>query len=118
MYLKCRSLIFLLIAIFSAACADHDIPLTFDCSSEDISYLDDVRPIVTANCAISGCHNGDLGSDKDWRELENLQSRASEVKRRITLPAGAAGHMPAKGSLTYDEIQTLVCWVDQGALDN
>ena len=118
MNVKCGIVIFLLIALISAACAEHDIPKAFDCSAEEISYINHVKPIVTQNCAISGCHNGDLGSERDWSNLGNLQAKSSEVKRRITLPAGAAGHMPAKGSLTYDEIQTLVCWVDQGALDN
>ena len=118
MNVNCGRVIFLMIAVASAACADHDIPKTFDCSTEAISYLDDVKPIVAQNCAISGCHNGDLGSDKDWRDFQKLQARAGEMKRRVTLPEGAAGHMAARGSLTFDEIQTLVCWVDQGALDN
>jgi hypothetical protein len=104
-------------SIFS--CVQHDIPLHIDCLSDtEISYVEDVDPIVMQNCAISGCHNGDNGADKDWTNFENFQSHSAEVRRRITLPADHPDHMPLSGSLTAVEIQTIICWVDQGAQNN
>ncbi len=83
-----------------------------------VSFASDVKPIVDTSCAITGCHNGDNGADKNWTVFANFQSKSSNVKDRITRPAGADGHMPASGSITEDEIQTIVCWVDQGAKNN
>jgi hypothetical protein len=110
---------FLLIAAL-AACVEHDFKMSaVECTSDEIiSFEQDVNPIVTSTCAISGCHNGDNGADKDWTVFSKFQSNAADVRDRITRPEGTAGHMPLSGDLSAEEIQTIVCWVDQGALDN
>jgi hypothetical protein len=119
--MKLGSVLFLfLLLLISLSCADHDFEMpTFECtSSEEISYDDHVHKIVQDNCAIPGCHNGANGAERDWRDFQKFQAHAKEVKRRISLPEGAPDHMPRTGELTKDEIQTIVCWVDQGAKDN
>lgn len=101
------------------SCVDHTLPeISFGSCDHEVSYISEVRPITDANCAISGCHNGDNGADKNWTVFSNFQSRSAEVKRRIQLLPTDGDHMPASGSITEDEIQTIVCWVDQGAKDN
>ena len=93
-------------------------PQTDSCDGA-VSFSDDVQPIINRSCAISGCHNGDNGADKNWTVLANLQAKKNTVKDRITRPVGTPGHMPAiPPELTIVEIQQIVCWVDQGALDN
>lgn len=122
-YLFCMKLRRILIAaaysgfclLFS--CVKHHIEIDRSCQTE-ISYQDQVSQIVTAKCAIPACHNGDMGANLDWRDFQNFQSRADEVRRRIQLPASDPEHMPRRGALTTGEIQTIVCWVQQGALDN
>jgi hypothetical protein len=119
MKLKCALLLFLFPALFVASCAEHDVPLTYEClNDEEVSYNEDVRPIVLSNCAISGCHNGDNGADKNWLNFASFQSNAADVKDRITRPVTASGHMPQTGSISREQIQTIVCWVDQGAQFN
>ena len=101
------------------SCVQHDVSTISTCiDPQEVSFGDDVAPIVETNCAISGCHNGDNGSDRDWTNFQKFQDHATEVRRRITLPADDPDHMPASGSLTTAEIQTIICWVDQGAKDN
>lgn len=85
---------------------------------ETISFANDIKPIIDTSCALTGCHNGDNGADRNWTVFNNFQSKRANVKDRITRPPGTPGHMPAKGSLTTDQIQTIVCWVDQGGLNN
>jgi hypothetical protein len=85
---------------------------------DPISFENDVRPIINTSCALPGCHNGDNGADKNWTVFSNFQSKRANVKDRITRPPGTPGHMPAVGALTPNEIQTIVCWVDQGGLPN
>ena len=114
-------LIFLSIISLSSACVNHDLdsPVIVSCSdSEAVSFENDVRPIINSNCALSGCHNGDLGEDLKWTVLKNFQDHAAEAKRRITLSPSAADKMPRVGKLTYEQIKTIVCWVEQGAKDN
>jgi hypothetical protein len=112
---------FLLVILYS--CVNHDLPKpaidVTDCTSrETISFASDVKPIVEQKCAIPGCHNGDNGNDINWTVFANFKSHSASVQARITLPVGAAGHMPKVGSLTDEQIQTIYCWVAQGAKEN
>lgn len=107
------------VSITAISCAEHNIPLAVEClSNEEISYMADVEPIIETVCAVSGCHNGSNGADRNWLVFSNLQNHASEVRRRITLPSDHPDHMPRAGSLSSTEIQTIICWVDQGAQNN
>ena len=103
------------------ACVEHHFPApAVECSAVDeISYSTEVEPIITAHCSISGCHNGTLGSEKDWTNPLTLQSKSAEVKRRVLLPDSDNEKMPLTGSLNQEQITLLVCWVEQGAqIDN
>jgi hypothetical protein len=77
------------------------------------SFMDDVMPIITANCAVSGCHDGNSGIIS-WANKNNVIANASNIKTRT-----GNGTMPPAGrSITDEEIQTIACWVDDGAEDN
>jgi hypothetical protein len=104
-----------------ASCVEHNLPT--QCSTEKaVSFSSSIKPIITSNCAIQGiddgCHNGDNGADLDWRVFGNFQNHADEVKRRIMLPKSDSDHMPREGELDETEIKLIVCWVEQGALNN
>jgi hypothetical protein len=79
----------------------------------DISFSNDVKPIIASNCAVSGCHNG--SQFPDFSDDENIFENASRIKSRTE-----SGSMPPAGrpDLTNEEIQAIACWVDDGALDN
>jgi len=77
------------------------------------SYDSDINPIITNSCAITGCHNGDNGTNLDFTDFSLLQSKADLVKLRTQ-----NGSMPPSGSLSNEEIALIACWVDEGARDN
>ena len=77
-----------------------------------VSYSQDLSPIISNSCAVTGCHNG-TNSLPDFRSLSNVQSFASQVKSRTQ-----SGNMPQVGTLTQEEKDLIACWVDDGALDN
>lgn len=105
--------------IFVQSCVDHTFPETeIDECGGTVSFAADIKPIVDASCAITGCHNGDNGANKNWTVFSNFQSKSASVKDRVTRPSGVAGHMPLVGSITESQIQSIVCWVDQGAKNN
>jgi len=113
------AIIVIAVTILAQSCVDHTLPeVEIDTCGGTVSYITEVKPIVDTSCAITGCHNGDNGADKNWTVFSNFQSKSSNVKDRITRPPGAPGHMPLVGSITVDQIQAIVCWVDQGAQDN
>jgi len=78
-----------------------------------VSFQNQVGPIISTNCAISGCHAS--GTQRvNFEIFANIQARAAEIKSRTSsrdMPRGG-------GSLTQDEIDLIACWVDDGALDN
>ena len=82
-----------------------------ECS--EITYSQNVKPIIDSSCAISGCHIAGTGLPS-WETLSTVQAFADEIKRRTEIR-----DMPRGGGvLSIDEITTIACWVDGGALDN
>jgi hypothetical protein len=101
--------------ILAGSCAEDDLNDFEPCRTE-YSYLNDVKPIIATNCAISGCHDGSLGTTRDWRNLSALQAKASNVSafvRNGTMPPPSTGI-----ELSAEEIQKISCWAQNGAKDN
>jgi hypothetical protein len=118
---KIRPGYFLLIAVpvimgLAESCVNHDLgpSITVDCTGvTTVSYLNDIKPIVDANC--SRCHNSTFAG-KNWTDPAQLKSRADEARRRVLLPVTHGDHMPQDPpELTFEEIQSIVCWAEQGA---
>jgi hypothetical protein len=112
---------FLVILIIAEGCVNHNLEpsLVIDCSGiNTVSFASDIQPIINSNCAISGCHNGDLGADIDWTDPVKFKNRAGEASRRVRLPSSHSHHMPRTGEISLDEITLIVCWAEQGASIN
>lgn len=118
----CSALLILFLVATLHSCVDHTLPeVEVDECGGTVSFDIDIEPIIDSKCAIvgdGGCHNGGNGASLDWRVFSNFQAKASSVKDRITRAPGSDGKMPKIGTLTNDQIQLIVCWVDQGAKDN
>jgi hypothetical protein len=109
------AVIFIALVTIIPSCVYHELPET-SCMS-DISYSNDVSPIVAQKCILPTCHNGDNGTDLKWSDFPKFQSHAlsGEIKRVLT------DHiMPPPGNpgLTDLQIKTITCWADQGASQN
>ncbi len=82
---------------------------------QEVSYADDIRPIIDANCQRSGCH-GSMSGIPDWSTYETVKSEASLIKTRTSeksMPPSTSGV-----SLNSTQIQLIADWVDQGAPNN
>lgn len=108
----CSVLLFIL-----DACVSHDFP-EYTCT-DSYSFSEDIRPIIENKCAISGCHNGDLGQEFNWTNFQNFQPRAEGglVKFRVTHRIMPPDDSPG-GPLSQEQINAIACWTDEGALDN
>lgn len=114
---KLRAVAAVTAMIWLAGCAsdsEEELFGTEECS-EPVSLSGDVLPIIQANCAIEGCHVTGTGLP-DYTSKQTVLELASRIKTRT-----GNGTMPpanAPTSLTLEEINTIACWVDQGAEDN
>ncbi|WP_420579776.1 hypothetical protein [Reichenbachiella sp.] len=77
-----------------------------------ISYENSVEPIIIGSCATTGCHVSGTGR-VNLTVFENVQSNAESIKTRVL-----NGSMPKDDKLTDAEIEAIVCWIDDGALNN
>jgi hypothetical protein len=85
-----------------------------DCNGAPKSYASDVSPIINANCAISGCHAS--GSSNGPGALTNY-NEVNAAKSRIRT-AVENGTMPKNRSLSDDQKNKIICWIDAGAPNN
>ncbi|MEP0366700.1 MAG: hypothetical protein ABJN36_01220 [Cyclobacteriaceae bacterium] len=76
-----------------------------------ITLSSHVEPIITSNCAVSGCHNG--SQSPNLSSATGIVSSASRIRARTS-----AGTMPPSGSLAQSQIDEIACWVNDGALNN
>jgi len=109
--------IFSVFLICLDACVSHDLS-EYVCT-KTYSFAADIKPIIETKCAISGCHDGSLGSSRDWTNFEMFHQRAESglVKYRVTHGIMPPSYSPA-GPLTQEQITAIACWTDQGALNN
>jgi hypothetical protein len=77
-----------------------------------VSWINDIKPIMDKDCAISGCHNGTSRSN-DFRNYNSAKSFAATIKSKTQDRS-----MPFDGALTQNEINLIACWVNDGALQN
>lgn len=98
-----------------SACKKNDNNYVADCSSGTKSFATDVKPLMLSACSSgSNCHG--TGSRKGPGELldyTQISGDKSEIRSDV-----AAGRMPPRSSLTTAEKNTIICWIDNGALNN
>lgn len=81
-----------------------------------ITLSGDIMPIITANCAISGCH-GDSRSPLMNTAGEVIGSAERIRVRALGLDAGRQP-MPPSGFISQELQDQIDCWVNDGALNN
>lgn len=97
------------------ACVYHneeEIQPQDDCSNV-LTYKDDIVAIISSNCAVSGCHVSG-GQNPDLSTYDKISSNLVKVRLRIkngTMPKVGSGY-----SLTQQERNEIICWIDQGGI--
>ena len=75
------------------------------------SWTSEILPIITSNCSLAKCHDGKY--QPDLRIYANASFYSYYMKKYTQ-----DGTMPFDGEITYDQINLIACWVDDGALEN
>lgn len=96
------------------ACSKTNVNYTADCGTTK-SYATDVSPVIQSYCATnSGCHaNGSSHGPGALTSYAQVYSARSSIRTAV-----ANGSMPQNGSLTNDQKNAIICWIDSGALNN
>ncbi len=90
---------------------------TFECASVSSTYTNNVKPILDASCATSGCHNATSKADGyDFSTYTNAKTHASHghflgsiqhLKGYEAMPKNSA-------KLSDADIKLISCWVQNG----
>lgn len=82
-------------------------------SCDTISFTQDIKPIISANCAISGCHvyNGPPPNLTDDNIIK-AQADGGRIQARVI---NGPAYMPTTGRLPDAQINIIQCWLDAGA---
>ena len=76
-----------------------------------VSYRNDVQPVLTRNCNMSGCHNGDAGSTINFTQFAIVRFYGSILIRYASM-----NHR--QPPLSQQEIDYIRCWVEDEKPDN
>jgi hypothetical protein len=97
------------------------IPAVVTCSPDTVYFNQTILPLITSNCAMSGCH--DAISHKEGvilTDYTHIRAYSS-----TTNPSGSTlyrsivtGYMPPKGPLTSTQMASILKWMQQGAKNN
>jgi len=85
------------------------------CQTSANKFAANVNPIIQTKCATTpDCHatgsTNTAGPLTDYGKIKNL---ANVIRGQVL-----SGLMPKTGSLTAEEKQSIICWIDSGAPNN
>ena len=103
--------------IFLISCAKDEDPVV-DCTGPTPTYTTDIKAILDASCALSGCHNS--ATQQAGIDLSNYaDAKIVSTEERFL---GAINHkegfepMPQNSpKLSTDKINLISCWVQNGS---
>ena len=88
---------------------------TDPCTGITVKFSTDVQPIINSTCATStSCHAaGSVNSGGPLTDYNLIFAKRSNIKFQIE-----NGLMPKVGSLTTDQKNKIICWINSGAPNN
>ena len=87
---------------------------TINCTSVPKSFSADVNPIIQSFCNQAGCHNS--GSTNGPGPLTNY---TQVFNARTSIRAAIfSGTMPQNSTLSTAQKNSIICWIDAGAMNN
>jgi len=96
--------------------AGSAISVVITVNAAKITYLADVKPIMTASCG--ACHLAGGANPNKWDEYTPTKTKIATIIDRVKREPGTAGFMPRNGTkLSADKIAILEKWVADGLLE-
>lgn len=96
--------------------AGSAISVVITVNAAKITYLADVKPIMTTSC--TPCHMAGVTNPNKFDEYTPTKTKIATIIDRVKREQGAAGFMPRNGTkLSADKIAILEKWVADGLLE-
>lgn len=102
---------------------DHSAPMEApEPVDVDAAFAQNLLPILTGRCALSGCHVADGPHGLDFRTYESFKAGGEhgpvftpgDAEESVVVEQIVSGKMPPDGPpLTHAEIQLFVDWINQ-----
>ncbi len=88
---------------------------TLDCSTvSNKAFAADVNPIIQSACAIAGCHaSGSVNGPGALTSYTSIFNARTGIRSAVS-----SGSMPKNSSISTAQKNTILCWIDGGALNN
>lgn len=124
MYKVVHSLPFLFIFLFTSCIHKPDLD-----SLKDVSFANDIQPIIAGNCTQSGCHDATGGDElfplityddvMNYGEIKAGSAHGSKLYQAIS-NHGFEELMPPppRPMLSSDQIKLIYVWIEKGAKNN
>ena len=128
----------LIVAISMLSCSDNIVSECIECADEPtgqiVTFTDIQQSVFNVSCL--DCHSGttpagglDLSSDVSYANLVNMRSNGSDLNRVEPFNSSAsylvrvlegnnAPQMPPSGRLSQAKIDSIIVWIDRGALNS
>lgn len=90
-------------------------PTVDPCAGLSFKFSTDVQPIINTTCANSAnCHGvGSVNSGGPLSDYNSIFNKRSNIKFQVE-----NGLMPKTGSITADQKNKIICWINSGAPNN
>lgn len=113
------TIVFFLTSFFLTGCYTDKEDLLYGdviCDTVDVSFNNDILPIIKTKCATSGCHvQGGSGSGifENYNQIKAKADNQSLARRVLELK-----DMPPTAPLTACQIEYFRQWLTDGAVNN
>jgi len=105
----------------SSTVTNPSTPEVVTCSPDTVYFNQTILPLITSNCAMSGCHDAITHKEgvilTDYTHIRAYSSTTnptgSTLYRNIV-----TGYMPPKGPLSSTQMASIIKWMQQGAKNN
>lgn len=116
--IRISCLCLLVISVFSGCYYDVEselYPATTNagCDTANVTYSTVIQPMITSNCAISGCHV----AGAQLPDLSGFAGLSASIDR-VTVRSITEKTMPPSGPLSSCDLTKLQVWISAGALNN
>jgi len=108
-----KTIAFVLLAglIGILSCKKSGASYTPSCSGTTPTFAASVSPLILSSCATSGCHaSGSHNGPGALTTYSQIKSASSSIRSSVV-----SGSMPENSTLSSDQRNTIVCWIDAGA---
>lgn len=97
------------------SCTKDKLELVEFACIDEITYSNEVRPIIQNTCAYSGCHDGSGAAPGDFTSFDGIAPFLTPDRfenRSLILRDMPPNYASGPRSLTDDEIEMMNCWVE------